>query len=187
MCLHTLADALEAGATQGITSNNHLAYMQLALAQAKQSPPKDSNFRVGAVLVDAESNTILTTGYTLELPGNTHAEQVCLIKYAKAHDVPEERVSEVLPTNTVIYTTIEPCAKRLSGKLPCVERILRTRKVDGEGGIRKVYVGMKEPEKFIKEGELKSGRMKLEDAGIECVAVPGLESEIMDVATTGHQ
>lgn len=63
-------------------SLDHHTYMRLAIAEAKKSPPKPSNFRVGALIVDASSGYVLTTSYTLELPGNTHAEQVCLIKHA---------------------------------------------------------------------------------------------------------
>jgi len=50
--------------------------MRFALELAEKSPPKPTNYRVGAVVVDAFNN-ILATGYTLELPGNTHAEQCC--------------------------------------------------------------------------------------------------------------
>jgi len=162
--------------------NDHLAYMRLALSLARKSPPKPTNFCVGAVLVDAATNTVLSTGYTLELPGNTHAEQCCLQKHAAAHDLPEEQVSRALPAETVIYTTMEPCGKRSPGNLPCVERILRTR-TDQKGGISKVYLGVKEPEKFIGQNV---GQTKLREAGIECIHVPGLEKDILETATAGH-
>lgn len=162
---------------------DHNAYMRLALAEANKSPPKPSNFCVGAVLVDESNGSILATGYTLELEGNTHAEQCALQKYASAHDLSEERVGEALPEQTVIYTTMEPCGKRLSGNLPCVERVIRT-KNGGKGGIKKVYLGVKEPEKFVGENV---GRAKLEEHGIQCIHVPGLEKDILAVATAGHE
>ncbi|KAF2635445.1 cytidine deaminase-like protein [Massarina eburnea CBS 473.64] len=152
--------------------------MHQALTQAKKSPPKPTNYCVGALLINQATQEILSTGYTLELPGNTHAEQCCLAKYAAQHNVPEERVSEVLPPNTAIYTTMEPCNFRLSGNAPCVERIIQAKR------IRTVYLGVKEPEKFVGENE---GRGKLEECGIECVHVPGLEGEILEVATAGHE
>ncbi|KAH7093201.1 cytidine deaminase-like protein [Paraphoma chrysanthemicola] len=164
--------------------DNHLQYMLLALDQAQESPPKPSNFRVGALLVDADTGAILSRGYTLECEGNTHAEQCCLLKYAKEHNLPEERVGEALPPNTVIYTTMEPCNLRLSGNLPCADRIIRTTSLTGERNIKKVYLGVKEPEKFVGENE---GRKKLEEYGIECVHVPGLEERILRVATAGHE
>ena len=167
-----------------IDPKDHVTYMRLALDQAHESPPKPSNFRVGALLVDEETGAILSRGYTLELEGNTHAEQCCLMKFAQAHNVPEERVGEVLPPNAVIYTTMEPCNLRLSGNLPCVDRIIRTKGKDGSAGIKKVYLGVKEPEKFVGENQ---GRSKLEEHGIECIHIPGFEGDILRVATAGHE
>jgi pyrimidine deaminase RibD-like protein len=130
------------------------------------------------LLVDAKTNTVITTGYTLECEGNTHAEQSCFIKVAKEHNISEEQLVDVLPEETVLYTTVEPCFKRLSGKLPCVQRILKL-----GNAIKTVYVGVKEPEKFVGEN---TGRKQLEDAGIEVVLVEGMEKEILEVATAGH-
>lgn len=164
--------------------NDHMQYMRLALDQAQESPPKPSNFRVGALLVDADTGSILSRGYTLECEGNTHAEQCCLLKYSQEHNLPEERVGEALPPNTVIYTTMEPCNLRLSGNLPCADRIIRAKGKDGGQRIKKVYLGVKEPEKFVGQNE---GRAKLELNGIECIHVPGLEEQILSVATAGHE
>ena len=165
-----------------IASLDHRGYMNQALELAKQSPPKPTNFRVGAILVDEASNRVLATGYTLELPGNTHAEQCCLLKYAASQNVEVEQVAHNLPSNTVIYTTMEPCNKRSVGNVPCVERILATQK-GANGGIKTVYLGVTEPEKFVGEN---AGRTRLEAAGVVCIHVPGLENEILRVATAGH-
>ena len=165
-----------------ITPGDNDAYMRYALALAKKAPPKPTNFCVGAVLVDETSNRILSTGYTMELPGNTHAEQCCLAKYEEQY--PDR--NEAMPTEPpklVMYTTMEPCNKRASGNIPCTETILET-KSKGNGGIQKIYVGVKEPEKFVGENV---GRVKLEEAGIEYVHVPRLEEEILAVATAGHE
>lgn len=157
--------------------------MRLALEQAKKAPPKPTNFCVGAVLVSPSArDPILAVGHTMELAGNTHAEQCCLLKIAKEAGVSEEDVGKVLPPDTVIYTTMEPCNMRLSGNLPCADRILKTR--EHGGGIHKVYLGVKEPEKFVGENE---GRKKLEDAGVEVVHIGGMEQEILRVATAGHE
>ncbi|KAF2745349.1 DRAP deaminase [Sporormia fimetaria CBS 119925] len=161
-----------------IPAGDHNGYMQYALEQARKSPPKPTNYRVGAVLLDADTNKILATGFTLELPGNTHAEQCCIMKVAEAHSLPESDIGKVLPKNTVLYTTVEPCNKRLSGNKTCVERIL-----DLGGAIKTVYVGVKEPEKFVGENQ---GRKRLEDAEIAVQLVEGLDKEILDVATAGH-
>ena len=163
-----------------IKAGDHAAYMEYALEQAQKSPPRPTNFRVGAVLVDAGTNTIIATGYSLELPGNTHAEQTCFMKVGKKYNLPEEQIGQKLPENSVIYTTMEPCNKRLSGNVTCVERILRL-----GNAIKAVYVGIKEPEKFVGQN---LGRARLENAGIkvEHIQVEGLEQRILKTATAGH-
>ncbi|KAF7909494.1 uncharacterized protein EAF01_003212 [Botrytis porri] len=165
----------------GEKTADHITYLRQALDLARLSPPKPTNFCVGAVLLNASTDTVIATGYTLECPGNTHAEQCCFIKLSQAHNIPEERLAEVLPENTILYTTMEPCSKRLSGNVSCLDRILKL----GEAGkgIRTVVVGVKEPEKFVGENE---GRRRLEEAGVEVLLVEGLEEEILKVATAGH-
>ena len=168
-----------------IAAGDHKAFMQYALNRARLSPPASTKFCVGAVLVDADKGEILPTGYSLELPwdslgvlASTHAEECCFIKVAQKHGLPEERIGEVLPRNTVLYTTMEPCNKRLSGNRTCVERILRL-----DGGIKVVYVGIKEPEVFVGEN---TGRKRLEDAGVVVEVVEGMQDQILKVSTAGH-
>lgn len=167
-----------------IAPGDHLVYMRHALSLALKAPPKPTNFRVGAVLVDEAVNAIVSTGYTMELPGNTHAEQCCLAKLATTRNekigLPETATAAaaVQKKKLVLYTTMEPCNKRASGNTPCTDTILAT------GSVEVVYVGVKEPEKFVGENV---GRAKLEGAGIAFVHVPGLEAEILGVATAGHE
>lgn len=158
---------------------SHVDYMHKALDLARKSPPRSTNYRVGALLIDADKNTVISMGYTLECEGNTHAEQCCFIKLGKFYGVPEELLENVMPENTLLYTTLEPCSRRLSGTLSCVDRILRL-----QNKIKAVYVGMLEPSTFVEEN---SGRGKLESAGIQVIFVSGLEREISDVATAGHR
>ena len=165
-----------------VSPRDHKGYILFALSLAEKSEPKPTNFRVGAVLVDEASNQILSTGYTLELPGNTHAEQCCLDKLSALKSVPADDVGRVLPKSTVLYTTMEPCNKRASGNLPCTERVLKTKSA-ANGGIKTVYVGVEEPVTFVGENK---GRAKLEKAGIACVHVSGYEKEILRIATAGH-
>lgn len=158
--------------------SSHRAYMERALSLAKKSPPKPTNYCVGAVLVDPSTNAILADGYTLELDGNTHAEQCCLIKLSEKYGVPEERLKDVLPRHLALYTTVEPCSKRLSGNVPCAERILRL-----AGVIDAVYVGVLEPKEFVQDN---TGRHALEKAGVTFEHVSGMEEEILRVAKAGH-
>ncbi|KAM3501085.1 hypothetical protein MY10362_005848 [Beauveria mimosiformis] len=161
-----------------LQKDDHVAAMRYAMGLATKSPPKPTNFRVGAVLVKLDDSSITTDGFTLECPGNTHAEESCFIKLAEHHSTSEEHLAEAMKSPHALYTTMEPCFKRLSGKLPCVERVLRQKT-----WITKVYVGVQEPETFVGQN---TGRRVLEDAGIEVHLVPGLEAEILQIATAGH-
>jgi len=127
---------------------------------------------------------LLATGYTLECEGNTHAEQCCFIKLAAKYECSEDDLGHTMPEGVVLYTTMEPCNKRSAGNLPCVDRILKLSNKHGEQAITKVYVGVSEPETFVGVNE---GRRKLENAGIKVIHVPGMEEEILAVATAGHE
>ena len=173
--------------TAQIETTDHLKYMTVALIAARNSPPKPTNFCVGACLTShnpsTRQNEILTTGYTLECAGNTHAEQSCFIKLAAHYNCPEPDLGLHLPEQTWLYTTMEPCNKRSVGNTPCVDRILALRRADGTPAIEKVLVGVLEPETFVGVNE---GRKRLEDAGVDVVKVDGLEEEILGVAKAGH-
>lgn len=167
---------------------DHKKFMRLALIEAKKSPPKPTNFCVGACLVARlpvrNTSQLLVTGYTLECEGNTHAEQCCFIKLASHYKCRETDISEHLPARVWLYTTMEPCNSRSVGNLPCVDRILGLKRGDGGQAIEKVFVGVSEPETFVGMNE---GTRRLEDAGIEVVHVPGFEEQILQVATAGHE
>ncbi|EGF78286.1 hypothetical protein BATDEDRAFT_26851 [Batrachochytrium dendrobatidis JAM81] len=133
------------------------AYMKLAIAEANKSIPSESAYCVGAVLVLHPSTVY--TGYSRELPGNTHAEQVCLIKASHAGlDLDRMR-------DAIMYTTMEPCSLRLSGNLPCVNRLI-------DAGISKVLIGILEPPNLV---ENCSGVQMLTDAGIQVVHLTGFQ------------
>jgi pyrimidine deaminase RibD-like protein len=144
-----------------MTSYTHdpkdLELMKMAIAQANISEPVESAYCVGAVLV-AATGEILSTGFSRELPGNTHAEQCALDK------LPDLGLIE----NGVCYTTMEPCSTRLSGNKPCVERLI-------EAKVKKVIMGIKEPPKFVEC----SGMDLLRQADIEVLVVPGVEEECL--------
>ncbi|KAI0536123.1 cytidine deaminase-like protein [Xylaria digitata] len=168
-----------------IRAGDHQGWMEYALDQARLSPPAPTKYCVGAVLVDADKGEALSTGYSMELPGdrpgdpgNTHAEHCCFIKVADQHGLPEDRIGEVLPKNTALYTTMEPCNERLSGNRTCVDRILGLK-----GAIKTVYIGIREPDTFIAEN---NGITRLEKAGIEVVLVEGMQERIHEVSTAGH-
>ncbi|KAK5635616.1 hypothetical protein RRF57_011328 [Xylaria bambusicola] len=168
------------------TVGDHEAFMGYAAKQAQKSPPAPNKFCVGAVLVDADKGKVLSTGYSLEYPrdykgdpGTTHAEQCCFIKIADKYNLPEERIGEVLPSNTVLYTTMEPCNERLSGNMTCATRILRL-----NGAIKTVYVGIKEPGTFITHND---GQERLEAHGVKVVyPVEHMRDMLTKISMAGH-
>lgn len=149
-------------------SQPHRKHMELAVAEADKSEGTPTAFCVGAVLVN--DGEVLETGYSRELPGNTHAEQCALEKYFQKHGVYD------VPEGTVIYTTMEPCSERLSGNLPCVDRILKT-------SIKTVFVGVMEPDDFIKDNV---SLAKLEEQGVSYIHIPGYEAKCLKIAKKGH-
>ena len=186
---HTPSDASMSTPLNPAIELTHLQFLEQALAEARKSPLLASNFRVGCVIVSLKSPTspaVLSTGYTLELKGNTHAEQCALTKLATSLDLAETSLSSVLPesVHAILYTTLEPCGKRLSGNTPCVQRIIATRVNNPEGGIRKVIFGAKEPGTFVQDSQ--SCRM-LTEAGVEWEYIEGLDEEILQVAMEGHK
>jgi pyrimidine deaminase RibD-like protein len=172
-----------------IAPADHKAYMKYAVEQARLSPPSPAKFCVGAVLIDADKNEVLSTGYSEELardrpgdPGSTHAEHCCFIKVADKHGIHDFDVAKVLQSNTVLYTTMEPCNERLSGSRTCVKRILALK-----GAIKVVYVGIREPDTFIK---LNEGIERLEEAGVKVVLLDDdaeLRALILGATFAGHE
>ncbi|KAI7820276.1 cytidine deaminase-like protein, partial [Gamsiella multidivaricata] len=157
-------------------------FMKLAIEQANLSVPVPSGYCVGAVLVqethpDPDSDLpqedrfrVVTTGYSRELPGNTHAEEVCLIKLAalKAEEAEEERDS-AQRQGWIMYSTMEPCSTRLSGNRSCSELLI-------ESHVRKVYVGVREPDHFVK---MVVGVENMVKQGIEVTLIPGFEEQCL--------
>ncbi|KAL8292905.1 hypothetical protein RQP46_000599 [Phenoliferia psychrophenolica] len=149
----------------------HIHYLQLALVEAQKCVATPTAFCVGCVIVsaDATSPRILATGYSRELPGNTHAEANAIDKLAPA--------DRALLRGASIYTTMEPCSVRMSGGTPCVDRCIAE-------GFKNVFMGVEEPSDFV-ECE---GTKRLREAGAEVWVVQreGLRDECLQEARRGH-
>lgn len=87
---------------------------------------------MGAIIVTPGMN-ILSTGYTKELDEHMHAEEVAIIKAQQEH----KNLS-----GATIYSSIEPCGERLSGKECCSIKIINS-------GIKRVIFALKEPPIFV--------------------------------------
>lgn len=146
-------------------------YMQLAIEEAKKSEPTPTAFCVGALLVN--NGKIISTGYSRELPGNTHAEQCALDKYFTKNN------TDKVPPGTELYTTMEPCSFRLSGNDPCLNRV-----INQNGNISSVFVGVMEPSTFVKNNVSYD---KLTESGINYIKIDGFEDEAIKIAAKGHK
>ena len=128
-----------------------LAWLALACDLARRCPPSDTAFSVGAVVVGADGRE-LARGHSRETDEKVHAEEAALAK------IPEADLS-----GATVYSSLEPCARRLSRPKPCAGLIV-------ERGVRRVVFAWREPALFV-EGE---GVESLEAAGVEIVELPEL-------------
>jgi pyrimidine deaminase RibD-like protein len=126
--------------------------MLRACAEAARCEPSPGAYSVGALVV-APGGEVLATGFSRELPGNTHAEEVAL-----------SRCAEGAAAGATVYTSMEPCGRRLSGKEPCVARLVAAR-------VARVVLAVHEPPTFVEDC---NGVAALRAAGI---AVTVLRSE----------
>src|SRR5947209_13531180 len=126
-------------------------WLSMAIDLSRRCPKSDRSFAVGAVVVDAEDR-LLTTGYSLELGPGWHAEEVALCKAAEAGlDL----------RGGTLFSSLEPCSVRLSGKRPCAEHLLAA-------GIRRVVFALAEPPIFVHC----EGRAVLEAGGVQVIHLP---------------
>jgi len=116
--------------------DNH--FLKLAMEEAKKSKDSDG-YWVGAIIV--KDGNIISKAYSDENNDNSHAEELA-IKNSK----------EDLKGAT-LYTTIEPCDRRPSGKKSCSELII-------DSGIRKVVFGVLDPTPVIPCGGRKIRRSR---------------------------
>ncbi|KAG7452427.1 diaminohydroxyphosphoribosylamino-pyrimidine deaminase [Guyanagaster necrorhizus] len=170
--------------------DEQVAFMRLALAEAEKCQASPTAFCVGCVLVlrwpDNGTPAVVSTGYSRELEGNTHAEANAL---TKLHSLPQDKLCHIFSASSVpfsldigeilarldVYTTMEPCSIRTSGLAPCADALIAAK-------IKRCFIGVGEPADFV----TCEGAQKLKDAGIEVVWVEGLEEESLRVARRGH-
>jgi len=169
-------------------SSEHLAFMKLALDEASKCIPIPTAFCVGCVIVvpvrsatGVEERVILSTGYSRELEGNTHAEANAL---TKAQDLTPAELGKFFPEGISsdggvdlllkeadVYTTLEPCSIRTSGLPACADALVGAK-------VRRCYIGVAEPDDFV----ICEGADKLKKSGVEVVWLKGLERECLGTA-----
>lgn len=124
-----------------------------AIELSKRCTPTDSAFCVGAILISA-SGQVIARGYSRQSDRKDHAEEAALAEAAACRaDV----------RGATLYTSLEPCLRRVSRPVPCAELILRS-------GIRRLVYAWREPPIFQPGG----GAAWLEGHGIEVIHLPDL-------------
>jgi diaminohydroxyphosphoribosylaminopyrimidine deaminase / 5-amino-6-(5-phosphoribosylamino)uracil reductase len=131
-------------------------WMEMAIDLARQCPPKESAYSVGAIIVD-ESGQEISRGYSRETDDHVHAEEAALAKV---------RGDQRLSTAT-IYSTLEPCSERKSRPLSCTQLILDAR-------IPRVAIAWREPSLFVADCQ---GYEQLTSAGVTVVELRELADQ----------
>ncbi|KAI8049492.1 cytidine deaminase-like protein [Syncephalis plumigaleata] len=148
-------------------------FMKLAIAEANKATPVETAYNVGALLVipDSLSTALAANDIPADadrIKGNTHAEECCLLKLSlESQNQLDAAVSTATITPPItMYTTMEPCARRLSGRPSCTQRLLAV------SWIQRIVVGVREPSTFVKDVD---GIEQLRAAGRTVDILHGLE------------
>jgi 5-amino-6-(5-phosphoribosylamino)uracil reductase len=131
-------------------------WLRQAIELSRRSPPSQTAFAVGAVVV-AGDGSVLATGYSREGRPHDHAEEAALGKLDQA----DPRLA-----GATLYSSLEPCRLRASRPRPCAELIV-------DAGLRRVVIAWLEPPLFAAGG----GAGLLREAGVTVVEVPGLAAQ----------
>lgn len=126
-------------------------FLRQAIELSRRCPPSETAFSVGAVIVEA-GGAVLATGFSRESDPHDHAEEAALAKLAGA-----------ARPGATIYSSLEPCLRRLSRSRSCCELIVAA-------GITRVVLAWREPPIFVPGG----GAAWLEARGVLVTEVPEL-------------
>jgi diaminohydroxyphosphoribosylaminopyrimidine deaminase/5-amino-6-(5-phosphoribosylamino)uracil reductase len=133
-----------------------LSWLREAIELSKRSPPSQTAFSVGAIIVAADG-TPLATGFSRETDLRDHAEEAALAK------LPPRDPRLAMAT---LYSSLEPCGVRASRPRPCADLIIAA-------GLRRVVYAWHEPPLLAPGG----GAEKLRAAGVAVIEAPELADE----------
>lgn len=125
-----------------------------AIEESRKSPPSDSAYSVGAIVVAADGSE-LARGHSRETHPHDHAEEVALAR------LPPGAAAAHGPLT--IFSSLEPCTQRRSRLQPCADLVVAAR-------IARVVIPIREPGLFADC----EGVEVLEAAGIEVVELDEL-------------
>ena len=128
-------------------------WLRAAIELSKRCTPTNAAFCVGAILVSA-SGEVIAQRYSRQSDPMDHAEEAALA---------EAGASGAEVRDATLYTSLEPCLRRISRPAPCAKLILRS-------GLRRVVYAWREPPIFQPGG----GAVWLEERGVTVIEVPDL-------------
>lgn len=136
-------------------------WLTAAIDLSRLSPPTQTNYAVGAIVV-SHDGTALATGYTGEVEPRDHAEEAALNKLVgrSAFDL----------SRATLYSTLEPCTARQSRPGTCTNLILAA-------GIKRVVIALREPLIFADC----HGVETLRDGGVEVVEISDMGHLVRDI------
>jgi diaminohydroxyphosphoribosylaminopyrimidine deaminase/5-amino-6-(5-phosphoribosylamino)uracil reductase len=142
-------------------------WLAAAIDLSRQCPPSPSAFSVGAILVAADGS-VIATGYSRECDRRDHAEEVALGRAAAAAPGggPSPAQAAGGLAAATMYSSLEPCRRRLSRPRSCSELIVAA-------GIRRVVLAWLEPPVFVPGG----GARWLREQGVTVTQVPELADQ----------
>jgi len=132
-----------------------------AIELSRLSPPTQTNYAVGAIIVDHEG-AALATGFTGEIGPRDHAEEVALAKLADRQGL---NLAEA-----TIYSSLEPCTARKSRPGTCTDLILAA-------GIKRVVIALREPLLFVDC----HGVETLRERGIDVIEISDLGRQVREI------
>jgi diaminohydroxyphosphoribosylaminopyrimidine deaminase / 5-amino-6-(5-phosphoribosylamino)uracil reductase len=140
--------------------NKDIEYLRMAVEVSRCAPPKLTAFSVGCVIADRDGS-LVSTGFSREWGDHWHAEATAIEKGRQA----------AMPlTQCTLYTSLEPCSVRKSGRETCCNLILRY-------GIRRVVFGLREPPLFVQCNAVET----LLNAGVEIVEIVEFNTEVVKI------
>lgn len=142
-------------------------WLSQAIELSRQCPFTDKAFSVGAIIV-SKSGELISTGFSRERNTNEHAEEIAIIK---ANEDGKDL------SGATIYSSLEPCSPRLSGKTSCTDLIINH-------GISRVVFALCEPPLFV----TCNGTARLSQHGIDVQVMEDFADQVKAInkqTTTG--
>lgn len=137
-----------------------LSALREAIRLSRYAPVSRTAFSVGCTIMNS-NRSLMATGFSREWGSHSHAEAVAIEKAQHAR---------VGLSDCTLYSSLEPCSVRKSGRESCCDLISRA-------GIRRVVFGMREPPIFV-DGR---GAEVLFELGIEVIEVNGMDGEVREI------